>query len=311
MRTGVNRTNFACRGSVQSRTKMKTSSKQLLITKASGARAPFSPETLRHSLVRSGASPETAGEIAEQVKQQLFEGISTRAIYRLAFRLLKSRSGKLASKYHLKRGIMELGPSGFPFELYVSGILSAQGYRTLTSQTVKGRCVSHEVDIIAEKDDRHFMIECKYHNLPGTVSDVRIPLYIKARFDDVKDTWVNQPGHQDKFHQGWVVTNTRFTTDAIAYGECAGLNLISWDHPRGKSLRETIDRMGLYPLTCLTRLNKAEKERLLAKKVVLCRDIAGNEELLRVAGVRPGVIPAVIEECRQLCSEVNSRQLSI
>lgn len=48
-------------------------------------------------------------------------------------------------------------------------------------------------------------------------------------------------------------------TAAIKYGSCAGLNLLSWDFPKGNSLREQIDASGLYPLTYLTTLSLNEK----------------------------------------------------
>ena len=127
----------------------------------------------------------------------------------------------------------------------------------------------HEIDVIAEKENNHIMIECKYHNLPGTICDVKIPLYINSRFKDVEASWIQLPGHDKKFHQGWVVTNTRFTQDAIQYGTCAGLKLIGWDYPNGEGIRSKIDTLGLYPITCLTKLSKFEKQQLLEKRIVL------------------------------------------
>jgi hypothetical protein len=84
---------------------------------------------------------------------------------------------------------MELGPSGFPFEKYVAEILKYQGYRVEVGVIVEGFCVKHEVDIIAEKEAKHFMIECKFHNQPGTFCDVKIPLYINSRFLDIEKMW--------------------------------------------------------------------------------------------------------------------------
>lgn len=265
---------------------------------------PFSSEKLRISLQRAGADEHTIDGILKAVQSELYEGISTKKIYQIAFNLLKKNAGHLAAKYHLKRGIMELGPSGYPFEKYISEILRYQGYDVKVGQIVKGKCVNHEVDVIAEKDHYHFMVECKYHNEPGTVSDVKIPLYIQARFKDIEAAWIQLPGHGTKFHQGWVVTNTRFTTDAIQYGTCAGLHLLGWDFPSKNGLKDQIDILGLYPVTCLTTLSKKEKQQLLENNVVLCKEVCEDAAHLNKIGVSPSRIDSVLEEGRQLCHKL-------
>lgn len=199
-------------------------SNQIVITKASGVQESFSSEKLKRSLVNAGASEELSELIADEVQPKLYPGISTKKIYRIAHNLLLEQSGSLAAKYHLKSAIMELGPSGYLFEKFIAELLKHQGYSVKVGEFVKGKCVNHEIDVIAEKDHHHFMIECKYHNQPGTICDVKIPLYIQARFKDVEAAWIQLPDHGAKFHQGWVVTNTRFTSDAIQYGTCAGLH---------------------------------------------------------------------------------------
>jgi len=279
-------------------------SNQIVVTKASGMQAPFSPEKLKRSLLNAGASEELAESIVDEIQPKLYGGISTKKIYRIAFNLLKGTSSPLAAKYHLKRGIMELGPSGYPFERFIGEILKHQGYSVKVGEIVKGKCVNHEIDVIAEKDHHHFMIECKYHNQPGTISDVKIPLYIQARFKDVEAAWIQLPGHGTKFHQGWVVTNTRFTGDAIQYGTCAGLNLLGWDFPKKNSLKEQIDTLGLYPVTCLTTLTKIEKQQLLENNVVLCKEICDNENHLNTIGVKPSRIKSILEEGHQLCNQL-------
>jgi len=229
--------------------------KNVSIIKASGEVVPFYSEKLKHSLLKSGASEEQVENILAQIEDNLYHGISTKKIYQQAYQLLKDSSRPLAAKYKLKRDIMELGPSGFPFEKYIAAIFCHQGYKVQTGAIVQGHCVKHEVDIIAEQNNKHFLIECKFHNQPGIVCDVKIPLYIHSRFKDVEANWLTLPGHDNKLHQGWVVTNTRFTSDAIQYGTCVQLNLLGWDYPSGNSLNKQIDESGLYPIICLTSGN--------------------------------------------------------
>jgi hypothetical protein len=273
----------------------------LYITKASGELVPFDEGKLRTSLQRAGAGPEVASTIVEQVATRISQGMSTRQLYRMAFGLLHKRSHRAAARYRLKQGILDLGPSGFPFERFIGRILEHDGYTVQVGLTVQGRCVAHEVDVVADKDSQHYLVECKYHNTPGRICDVKVPLYIQARFLDVAEQWRKHPGNGERHLQGWLVTNTRFTSDALQYGQCAGLRMVSWDHPAKGSLRDRIDRSGLYPLTCLGSLTKAEKERLLQQGLVLVRDVLEHPEALHDALVKPPRFAPVLADAEALC----------
>lgn len=280
---------------------MKINAENINITKASGQIVPFNKGKLKQSLLRSGANSEQADEVVSEVQDMLVEGMSTRKIYKTAFRLLRDVSRPMAARYKLKHAIMELGPSGFPFELFVAELLKHKGYKTQVGIIVKGHCVNHEIDVIAEKDEHHFMIECKFHNRQGYSSDVKIPLYIRSRFLDVERQWKQLDGHAEKFHQGWVVTNTRFSDDATQYGKCMNLNLVSWDYPKNNGLKDWIDNSGLHPVTCLTTLTQREKQQLLDRKIVLCKTMHHNHSALQSIGLKSPRLEKVMEECEALC----------
>jgi hypothetical protein len=199
---------------------------------------------------------------------------------------------------------MELGPTGFPFEKFVGKILDYEGFKTQVGVIVQGHCVQHEVDVVAHKDNKHYMIECKYHSSQGRFCNVKIPLYINSRFLDVEKQWEKQKGHKTKFHQGWVYTNTRFTTDAVQYGNCAGLGLVSWDYPKGKSLKDRIDKSGLHPLTSLTTLTRAEKSKLLGRDIVLCKELYENQFLLEIVGINKSRHKKILEDSQSLCNNI-------
>ena len=273
----------------------------LLITKSSGEMAPYDAEKLRRSLLRAGAEHDAADRIVATVSGRITQGMSTRSLYRMAFGQLHKRSHRAAARYRLKQGILDLGPSGFPFERFVARILEHDGYSVKVGEVVQGQCVNHEVDVVADKDAQHFLVECKYHNTPGRICDVKVPLYIKARFLDVAEQWHKQPANGSRTLQGWLVTNTRFTSDALRYGQCAGLRMVSWDHPENGSLRHRIDRSGLHPLTCLNSLTKADKERLLQLGLVLVRDILDRPEVLHDALIRGPRIAQVIADAEAIC----------
>ena len=271
------------------------------IKKASGEPAVFIPDKLTRSLRRAGAGEEMITRIMNAVNAQLYEGMPTKEIYRIAFRLLKKISKQTASKYKLKDAIFELGPAGFAFEQFIGEILKHEGYEIQLGTIVQGHCVTHEIDVIAIKAQHHFMVECKFHHNKGIFCNVKIPLYIQARFKDVEQQWKQLEGHQTKFHQAWVVTNTRFTKDAIQYGTCAGLHLLSWDYPSGNGLRDRIDRLKLYPITCLTSINFSEKQKLIEQKIILCEALSQKSKALLSIGIDPKRIPVILKEAEGLC----------
>lgn len=271
------------------------------IVKNSGDIVPFDAEKLINSLRRARANEELIQQIVKEVKASLYDGMTTKQIYKMAFKMLKGKSSVSASRYKLKNAIMELGPTGFPFEKFVGKILEQEGFQTEVGVIVQGHCVAHEIDVAALKDDKHYMIECKYHSDKGRFCDVKIPLYIQSRFIDVERQWKKRPGHDRKFHQGWVYTNTRFTTDAIHYAECMGLGLTSWDYPKNNSLKYRIDMAGLHPLTSLTTLTKAEKSKLLDKGIVLCKELHDTPNLLNKIGVDKTRHKKILQDSEELC----------
>ncbi len=272
------------------------------IIKYSGESVVFDSDKIRKSLQYSGTNKKEIDQIIEIVKSGLYDGISTKEIYKIVFEELNKKGRPKAGRYNLKRGILELGPTGFPFELFIGELLKHQGYKVNVGVIVQGHCVKHEVDVVAEKDNKHFMIECKYHSSFKTKCNVKIPLYIQSRFLDVEKQWKKQSGHNHKFHQGWVVNNTRFTLDAIAYAKCVGLKLLSWDYPENKSLKELIGIYGLYPITCLNTLRKNEKQKLLDNGIVLCKQLCLEPSILKKIGIKQSRERSILLDAKELCA---------
>lgn len=271
------------------------------IIKASGESVPFSEQKLARSLDKAGAPARIIEDILRQIEPDLYEGISTQKIYRKAFKLLKRASKSQAARYNLKNGIMELGPSGFPFEKFISELMKSQGFKVEVGVLMQGHCVTHEVDVLAEKDHTVYIVECKFHNRHGYLCDVKIPLYIHSRFRDLEKRLLTLPDKASHTYEGYIVTNTKFSPDAIQYGNCAGLHLVGWDYPKQGNLKDWIEKSGLYPITCLSSLNRFEREKLLEEKTVLCQDLYRDERILARLGLSPMRIKSVVVEARQLC----------
>ncbi|MCH9660150.1 MAG: restriction endonuclease [Bacteroidetes bacterium] len=277
--------------------------KEVEIIKASGEKVNFSTEKLRNSLKRSGADETSVRVIIDKVVDELYSGITTAEIYQRAYSLLKKKKSIFASKYKLKKAIYELGPTGFPFEQFVAAILKYSGYSVKVGVYFQGKCVSHEVDVVARKKDQFIVAECKFHGDHGRKCDVKIPLYIHSRYRDVLANY-SQVEKEGKPNQGWVVTNTRFTKDALQYGNCAQLRMVSWDYPKDYCLKDRIDRLGLYPITVSTLLSKREKQFLLSRDIVLCRDLVNDDFYLDQLHISKNRKVRILDEIRQLCNVV-------
>lgn len=238
--------------------------KLIKVIKASGEVEPFSEEKLINSLVRAGAEKTMAANIVEEVKPFLYQHIPTFQVYSTVMKLLRRKQKALADRYNLKRAIMELGPTGYPFEQFVAAVLRSAGYQIQTNQIVQGKCISHEIDIEAIYQKKKYMIECKFHNKVGYKTETKEALYTYARFLDVQ--------HQG-FDIPWLITNTKVTQEVKLYADCVGMKITAWDYPDGDGLRRMIDESGLYPVTTLTSLSQKKKQALIEKGIVFCKDL--------------------------------------
>lgn len=271
--------------------------KHILVRKADGEEEAFDPAKLEHSLQHAGASSTMRARVLSHVMRELRPGITTEAIYGHAFEVLrKEEAMPVAARYSVKRAVFALGPSGFPFEQFLSEVLRAHGWKTRTGVALTGRCAPHEVDVLAERRGKRIGIEAKFHNDSSGKTDIKDALYVKARYDDLKAA----PIASQRVDQGWLVTNTQFTRNAIRYAQCSGLTLMGWDYPRSRGLFAMIEEGKVHPLTCLTSLTDGEKQRLLLQKVVLCKHVMAPH-LLKEFGIKPDRIPHVLDEAQKLC----------
>jgi len=254
--------------------------KPITILKANGEREIFDEEKLQSSLFHAGASEEAVEQVMSHILPELRNDMTTNDIYRHAFFVLQKISKPVARSYSLRRAVMDLGPSGFPFEDFIAKVLEVKGYKCQTRQTVLGECVPHEVDVVAYNEKELIMIEAKFHNGLGTKSDLKVVLYIKARFDDLGGNVFDYGGTDRRITGCWLITNTKFSSTAIHYGICKNLTMIGWNYPEKGSLQDMIENEALHPITCLVSLSAADKKILLEKRIVLCSDIKKNPKLL-------------------------------
>jgi hypothetical protein len=271
----------------------------ILVIKASGEKEAYRREKIISCLKRTSVPANFHQAAVDYVESRLYPNIKTSEIFSNLKKFLKKTHRGSASRYGLKQALFKLGPSGYPFEAFSGRLLEKLGYQVNLNQTIRGKCVEHEVDVVAQKDKKHFMIECKYHNNQGIKTDVKVALYVWARFEDLVEKWKLHPGHLQEFHQPWLMTNTRCTKAAHQYGRCRRMMIISWDKPPGEGLRELVNQTKLYPITLLSVLPQSIYKRLIEQDIVdLQQFLEADEQTL--AEFPPKLITQAKEEARLL-----------
>ncbi len=240
---------------------------KITVIKRNGEEVEFDDARIYRSMERSGVPRELQDHALQHIRErvQADNTITTDEIFYHIREYLVGKDKKSATRFNLRQGIFDLGPTGFPFEKYLSRIFQGEGYKAETNLIMSGECVSHEIDILLEKDGIKEMVEVKFHNQTVGKTDVQVLMYTYARFLDVKE--------RNKLDGVWVATNTKLTTDAITYAECKGIKTLAWNYPEKGNLQDFVESPQMYPVTILTDITSEEKRRLIDNDVVLAYDL--------------------------------------
>ncbi|MFA5652186.1 MAG: restriction endonuclease [Candidatus Paceibacterota bacterium] len=282
---------------------------QFYVIKANGEKELFDYKKLESSLKKVGTSDELVSQIIAEISAEAKakQIVTTQDVYRQAFTILKKKNRPSAIRYSLKKAVAQLGPTGFPFEQFVAEIFKAHGYETVTDQIVNGKCVPHEVDIVAWKDNELVMTEAKFHTDFNLKSDLKIVLYVKARYDDIFGLEYNFGGQKRKLTEGWIVTNTKFSSTAIQYGQCQpSLKFIGWNYPYNNNLHDMIERHELIPLTALTSISMTEKNMFLSRGIILSKTLL-DTAVLKGFNFDEKKIKSIQDEVQGLCEHCRER----
>lgn len=244
------------------------------VVKADGSTEEFQPRKILRTMRSAGASDEAAKRVLKEIEGVAYDGITTREILKRVKALLQKGELHTAMRYDLKGAMMRMGPAGFAFETFISEILSNYGYKTKLRSILQGRCVQHEVDVIAERTSgaaRRCLIECKYHNMAGLSVELKDVLYTYARFLDLNEG--SKIGKGERFDEVWLVSNTRPSHDAAKYASCRGMKLLCWRCPKGRGLEEMIAEKKLYPVTILRSVDRITFNNLYLAGLMLAKDL--------------------------------------
>ncbi len=273
----------------------------VFVVKRDGRKETFDKRKIIRTCIRAGASREIAEQIAREVEKRIYDGISTEKILQMVLELLEERTLAKAARYDLKMALFRLGPAGYEFEKFVARLLREYGYKTKTNVIIKGYCISHEIDVLAEKEGKLYMIECKFHNTPGIYTGVKEVMYTYARFLDISQSKAMS------FAQPWLFTNTKFSDDAKKFAKCREIKLTGWRYPSKESIEKLLEKRNLYPITILRSVSKREEEALINSGYVFCRDLfkENPKDISKNTEIRLKKIIEIVREAERIIGEGN------
>ena len=269
------------------------------IRRRDGEEVNFELDRLEKSLIRAGTRKKTAKDIATTIFEQTADGDTTESIYRKAFELLKEKEERSAMQYSLRRALFDLGPTGFPFEKFVAQLYKRLGYKTVTNIEMQGRCSHHEVDVYA-RGKENIAMEVKFHNNSAIRTDLKTLLYVKSRFDDLKTSKSIFKKHKHPVSEGLLVSNTKFTSTAINYAKCAGVQIMGWGYPEERNLQTLIKEVNAHPVTCLPSISTNDKKTLFENGITTCTQII--EQIDSIDFFKPSKKAEVLREAELLCN---------
>ena len=245
---------------------------KLYVINARGEREPFSFAKVYESARRAGASSLLARRIAKEIEDRVYPDIRTRQIYAWVRGLLKKENKRVAIRFSLKKAIQKLGPTGFPFEKYIGAIFQNFGFNVKLNQHLQGRCLKYEIDFLAENKKVLYVGECKYRQ---SLEKGKVHSYVAlanyARFLDLKDGFLKQKKFENLRIKSILVTEGRFTKDALNFCRCRQVELLGWRYPRNRGLEYLVESQGLYPITILPSLRLNVAKVFISKGIILVR----------------------------------------
>ncbi len=225
-----------------------------------GSKQPFDRNKLVRTGLRMRLSEQEAEELAAKIESKAYNGIPTKKILQIFFTYVKAYRPHFKYLINLRDAITQLRPKP-DFEQFVSQIIFDQGYDVVTNKIVPGKCVEHEVDVIATKPTETLYVEVKHHALAHTFTGVDVFLEANSTFEDLKDGFF-EGRHSYNFTKPMVVCNTKISDHAKRYADCRGIAHLGWRDPENRGLEFLIEEQKSYPITSLRILDANSQQKL-------------------------------------------------
>lgn len=274
----------------------------IYVTKASGDRVPFEKKKIVKTCIRSGVPNEVAERIASEVESKIYDGMPTKELLERVLAKLRDYEEHHEARYDLKRAIASLSPEFHEFEKYISHLLRAHGYETRWDIIVQGECIEHQIDVIASKDGKNYLVECKHHVNPHRFCGLGTVLQVWAVIDDIRKGY-KVGKTKEKYENIWLFNNTKFSEHAIRYSKAKDMILTGWSFPKKNDLQGLVSKKGMYPITMLD-LNKKQRESFSNAGILLLQELVSisTGELTKKTGISREKLEALVEKANKIIS---------
>lgn len=245
----------------------------MYVIKADGSKERFQPGKIFNTCMRAGTSKDVAEAIVKKIESKIKDGTTTHEIYKTILDELERRKDKSALSFPLREAIANLDPE--KFEIYVKKILEEHGYECKWNNLIQGKCVEHQVDLIAKKE-KLFLVECKHHINHHRFCGLGIALQVQARLEDIMDGFKDGK-HKYNFDMAWIISNTKFSDHAKVYAKKKNIRLTGWRHETDYALEELAQSRKIYPVTLL-KMDKNTLRELMHNNILTVHDLLATKK---------------------------------
>jgi Holliday junction resolvase-like predicted endonuclease len=226
-----------------------------------------------------GATREVADGVAERVEQGVFDGIESKRILSMIFRQLGRYCSTFKHHIDLRKALSIMEPKP-DFEQYIRILLAEQGYQVTPNMIVRGKCVEHEIDAIAKRDGKTYIVEVKHHVNHHALSGLDVDRISRAIVEDIMEGF-KLGLNSINLEKAMIVCNVKLSEHAKRYAECRGIEHIGWRYPPDRGIDRMIEEKKLYPITYLKNLDSASMRKLTSRGVLTLKQLVeGSSETL-------------------------------
>lgn len=277
----------------------------IFVTKFDGRKQPFQKDKIVRTCLRMHATPQQAKTVADRIESRIYDGIPTKKVLQMIFSELKEFKPEIKHEIDLRESIVLLRPKP-DFEQFVAVLLKEYGYSVESNQIIQGKCVDHEIDAIAKKDDETIYVEVKHHLQPHTYTGVDVFLETKARFDDLIEGF-KAGRNAINFNKALVVCNTKISEHARRYSSCVGIEHIGWK----SGLEKMIEEKKLYPITFLRGLDVVSEAKLGDAGIILLRQLVETDidELCEKTRIPKDRLKTFVKKAGEILEALNHHKI--
>jgi len=250
----------------------------IFVTKADGSKQPFDKNKIVRTCLRLGLTNEQAEEVASKIEKQAYDGIPTKKILQLVFKFAGSYREAIKHQIDLRKSISLLRPKP-DFEKFIGIVFEILGYKTQTNLILEGKCIEHEIDAVAIKDNEIILVEVKHHENFHKYTGLDVFLEVNSTLEDLREGY-SLGKHSYNFSKAIVVCNTKISDHAKKYAQCRKIEAIAWRYPEEFGLERIIEENKIYPITLLKEINIEEVYKIADAGILTLKQLLDDAKII-------------------------------